>query len=235
MAEAASIDAWQESLERLRQEWAPLRTRSKPWGVDQAETRLRSLRQVRRDLVGRGLWLGGPTSALQVLGSHTDEATATRVLAWLTRPDGQHRMHETCLRVLFELAGVDPGPELDQVRVVPEDSRETVEPGPDDPRLTRADLVVYSRQATLLVEAKLYALEQRNQLDRLRACWSGDPRPAFLFLTRRPTEQASSHGLGSWPSSTWAHLGRRFRAAADSQPAVSNTARAFIDALEDIG
>lgn len=234
MTGAACVSAWQQSLERLRQEWAPLRLPSEPWDVDRAQARLLTLRQKRRDLIGRGLWLGGPNTALQVLGLHTDEATATRVLAWLARPDGQHRMHETCVRLLFELTGVDPGPDLDEVRVVLEDSRTTVDPDAYDPRLTRADLVVYSRQATLLIEAKLYALEQHNQLDRLRACWWGDPRVAFLFLTRHPTQQSSSHGLGTWPSSTWAELGSRLRAAAARQPAASSTALALIEALECI-
>ncbi len=230
----AYVNQWEARLERVRQEWEPLRRQHPPWSAQDAQDRFDELRGQRHDLTARGLWLGGPRNALQVLGLHTDEATATRVLAWLARPDGHHRLHETTLRLLFELARVDPGPRLEQVRVALEDSRETVDRGPEDPLLTRADLVVYTRQATLVVEAKLFALEQHNQLDRLRACWNGDPNPAFLFITRTTTTQTSSNRGGTWPTATWAHIAHRLRAAAFEQPTCSPTAHAFIDALEDI-
>ena len=205
---AATVHSWDQRLGVLAAEWARLRPPpAPPWSFDDAEQRMSAMLAERQDIVRAGHWLGGPATVLEALGLARDELSASRLLGWLLRPDGRHRLHEAPLRHLLALAGADGAHSpLDPVRVVLEESRETVGPVDGDPPVTRADLVVYARRCTLVVEAKVYAPEQRNQLDRLKRTWRDSPAPAFLFITRRSTVQLSSTVEGPWPAITWREL-----------------------------
>ncbi len=208
---AVDLHDWEVRLAAFKTEWQPLRPPPpEPWSAQDAEHRVAGMRAEHQDLVRRGAWLGGPTSVLEVLDVHTQELTVTRVLAWFLRPDGRHGLHDAPLRHVLRLAGADADADLHPVHVVLEDSRTTVEGDPNDPSLTRADLVVYTRQTTLVVEAKMYAPEQRNQLDRLKRCWRDDLAPAFLYVTRHTLPQTTARREGLWPATTWATLGGTF-------------------------
>lgn len=230
-----ALEGWEDRLAALRLQWAPLATpTAAPWSSARAELRTRAMREERDAIVRRGQWLGGPAGVLEVLGVQAEELAVTRVLAWLLRPDGRHGLHDGALRTVLEAAGAQLPEELHPVRIVLEDSRDTVDPGPGDPLLTRADLVVYMRSATLVVESKVYAVEQRNQLDRLRRCWAVDVAPAFLYVTRRPVRQLTSGREGAWPASTWSGLGAQLAAVA-ADAGAGPDAVALIDSLRRIG
>lgn len=227
-----TYDSWEQRLGRLEAEWARLRPPPlPPWSFDAAEHRMAAMLAERQDIVRAGQWLGGPATVLEALGLARDELSASRLLGWLLRPDGRHRLHEAPLRHLLSLVGAECADgTLDPVRVVLEESRETVGPADGDPAVTRADIVVYTRRCTLVVEAKVYAPEQRNQLDRLKRTWRDSPAPAFLFVTRRPTLQLSSTGEGPWPAVTWRELAEGLAVACPADapaevPAVLNSLR----------
>jgi hypothetical protein len=208
------VGKWQSDLDELANEWAPLRPPPPPrWSQAEAEQRLLALRAEQQRLIAGGAWLGGPYTVLEILGLAADELSVSRLLAWLLRPDGRHGLHDMPLRHVLALAGAPATGELDPVRIQLEEPRETVDPDPLDPLVTRADVVVYTRHATLVVESKVYAPEQRHQLDRLKRTWHDSVAPAFLFVTRTPTVQLTSAGEGAWHAVTWSDLAAGLLAA----------------------
>ncbi len=228
------LPSWEQRLATVRRDWA--RTRPPPpprWSADVAQERVAVLRAERRSIVGRGLWLGGAASVLELLHVDRLELPLTEVLAWFLRPDGHHGLFDQPLRYLLSLTGEDVEGNLDPVRVVLEESRPTLEPSATDPSYTRADLVVYTAHATLVIESKVYAPEQINQLDRLKRTWAGDLAPAYLFVTRSAAPQTSSHSQGAWPQVSWRDVADGF-ATCGTQRSPSIEALALINGLRRI-
>ncbi len=179
----ASLLAEERALDRLQ---LPL------W-----ERRFASARERQAELVSAGTWRGGPRTLLGALNLQDRELILTAGLAWLLRPDGHHGLGDSFLVALVARLDMDDVVTTDAVQVRLEETR----------RDTRADLVVYSNTWTLLVEAKVFAVEQPEQLDRLHALWADDPDVRFVFLTsgsRVPYTNVKSHDR--WTLLTWSDV-----------------------------
>lgn len=179
------------------------------------EARIRTMRARRDELVAAGLWRGGPRTLLAATGAAYQEQTLTAGLAWLLRPDGHHGLGFAVLdRLVRELGITRAATVRGGVRVETEDQRAE----------TKADLVVYGDDWTIVVEAKTFAAEQPEQLDRLHRRWRHDPAPRFVFLTRgarRPRTARESAGL--WRPLTWREVAvivREAEAVAGGSPGV---------------
>lgn len=126
-------------------------------------------------LVAGGKWLSGPSDLLGVAGVARNEMAHTRMLAWLLDPRGRHRLGDAVLQSLVHhVAAPAEVPSPLVVRSVHVshwcNGRE-------------ADIVVFGRDFTLVVEVKVDAPEQEKQCDDLYANYRGKPGPLFLFLT----------------------------------------------------
>ncbi|GAA2014227.1 hypothetical protein GCM10009719_26110 [Nocardioides kribbensis] len=103
-----------------------------------------------------------------------------------------------------------------RVRVVREETRA------DERGKTRADLVIYGTGWTLVVEAKTFAVEQPEQLDRLYRLWTDDPDPQFVFLTRGERDQKTAEvSAGRWTPLTWEQVADIASSAATSRAGVA--------------
>jgi hypothetical protein len=201
------VAGWREQIQPLLRQWDELRPPpSPPWSEPDARVKMRQMQEAQRRLGEQGLWLGGDRNLLQVLGMSRDELAHTRLLAWLVRPDGYHRAGRAALLALGA-AALSPDNLLSgSVHVALEEQRPTVDPRDGEPPTTRADLVVRTLRATLLIEAKLDALEQPSQLDRLRRTWAGEVGLHVLLVGRSSHQQVTSMDGGRWPATSWAKL-----------------------------
>ena len=221
--------------------------------VEEWSSTIDALRSQQRALKERGAWRAGPRTLLAALDVQYRELAMTAGFAWLLRPDGHHGLGSTVLAGLLDHLGVHPLVGLGRVRVVLEEQRadgggdSITEPGGGGPldvsdvtgselalvRDTRADLVVYGDDWTVVVEAKTFALEQDQQLDRLHRLWQDERSPSFVFLTRGRREATTavvSHG--QWQGLTWLQIARIVRAATADRTHVAPGVYDYIETLE---
>jgi hypothetical protein len=173
--------------------------------------------------VQTGRWRGGPRTLLAALDQHYRELAMTAGLAWLLRPDGHHGLGPVVLDGLLRYLAMDGSGAEAGVRVVLEEQRDE----------TRADLIVYGSDWTIVVEAKTFAVEQDRQLDRLYAHWRNEPAPCFVFLTRGqrlPTTAVESRGR--WRALTWEQVAEIARTAATPMTRAAPGVHDYIATLE---
>lgn len=227
LAASDPVAAWAQHLADLREQWARLpMTARRRWDGDAAAAELARLQAEQRWLTGAGLWRGGPTTLLEVLGLQWDELAMVRTLEWLLRPDGHHGLGDHLLRAAAVRAGAAEDADLSEVRMLLEESRATQDVPDGDRSRTRADLVVYTRGVTLVIEAKVLAAEQPEQLDRLRRTWQAEPGARFLFVTRDHPVQLTSAAEGPWHELTWSEIAD----VVDAHPSSSPEVRALVNA-----
>jgi len=139
-----------------------------------------------------------------------DEVRNCRVLAWLLDPLGAHGLGDRFLRsflVLVNDSRPDSTPielsDLDLVRILVEEARGD----------TRADIVIYGATWCVLIEAKIFAAEGRQQLTRLAELWAPDDGELVcVFLTRDRHSSMISAGDHQWDRCTWRELAGLVRA-----------------------
>lgn len=176
------------------------------------------MRAVQEQLVNRGAWRGGPRTLLAAIGVQYLELPLTTGLAWLLRPDGHHGLGSSLVVSLLDHLCPEAPRTVDasQVRIVREETRA------DERGETRADLVVYGTDWTLVVEAKTFAVEQPEQLDRLYRLWADEPDPQFVFLTRGNRDQKTAEvSAGRWTPLTWEQVADIASFAATSRAGVA--------------
>jgi hypothetical protein len=174
--------------------------------IPEWDVRLADMQATQQALLSSGRWRGGPRTLLAALDVQYRELAMTAGLAWLLRPDGHHGLGPSVLTALLLHLGVDGSGAEPGVRIVLEEQRDR----------TRADLVVYGPAWTLVVEAKTFAVEQEDQLDRLHAHWSEEPAPRFVFLTRGerlPMTAVASRD--AWRGLTWRQVAVLARTVAE--------------------
>ena len=149
-------------------------------------------------LVCDRLWVTGPSDFLDIIGLARHENTHSRMLKWLLNPTGRHGLGCALVRRLVEYCDVKLVPAHLAVRKV------TFSQWRND---READLVVWSKDFTLVIENKVDAPEQPRQCDDLYANFKTENAPLFLFLTPdgRPPRTATapcaqrSFKTLSWP------------------------------------
>lgn len=188
------------------------------WGI-----RLAELRSTQRKLLSAGRWRGGPRTLLAAVDVHYRELAMTAGLAWLLRPDGHHGLGDALLSGLLNEIGLDARESVRGLRIELEEAREE----------TRADLVLYSADWTVVVEAKTFAPEQKRQLDRLYQRWRDEPDPHFVFLTRgQRAQKTARHSRGHWQGMTWRQLADLIRDAVGARTGVAPGVHDYLNTLE---
>jgi hypothetical protein len=149
-------------------------------------------------LVSDRLWLTGPSDFLQIVGLARHENSHSRLLAWLLKPTARHGLgYEFVERLVEHCTGEPVSVPLVVRKVTFSEWRNDRE----------ADIVVWGRDFTLVIENKVDASEQPNQCEDLYENFKNENAPLFVFLTpdgRNPhtaTTRCSQHAFKtlSWP------------------------------------
>ncbi|KQS69274.1 PD-(D/E)XK nuclease family protein [Modestobacter sp. Leaf380] len=201
---------WQAKIDDLSAEWGSMHVPSPDLGD------WNRLMTVMTSEVGQlratSQWRSGPRTLLEALGLHHRELALTAGLGWLLDPDGHHGLGSAFLEDFLAALGV-PMPAPGPVSIQLEEQR----------NITRADLVLRCPQVTVLIEAKVWALEQPQQCARLASEWA-DESPVLVYLTPRgvhPTTAGSS--LDEWRTLSWGDVAEavaRAAARSDAAPGV---------------
>ena len=152
-----------------------------------------------------GRWVRGGRDLLTIVGLNRWELAHSAALAWLLDPYGSHSLGTRFLAVLADRVGaVIATTERIDVRV--EESRTT-----SAGETTRADVVVAGETWTLVIEVKVDAGEGTRQAARLFECWSPDPQPTFVFLTRtgHPPTTTDADCHDAWVPVSWRWVTRQ--------------------------
>lgn len=155
-----------------------------------------------------GLWVRGGTDLLTIVGLNRWELAHSSALAWLLDPFGSHQLGAEFLISFAAKVGA-PIDANERVEVRVEESR-TTKLG----QVTRADVVVAGETWTLLIEVKVDAIEGPRQAARLYECWSVDPCPSFVFLTRtgEPPGTVDDDCRDAWVPVTWRWMAQELEA-----------------------
>ncbi|WP_256840370.1 PD-(D/E)XK nuclease family protein [Ornithinimicrobium faecis] len=185
---------------------------------------LRQMQQEVRALKAQGRWRTGGRTLLNALMVHHDEVILCRGLAWLLTPDGWHGLGSSVLAGLLDALDLPTGG-AGEAQVVIEEQREE----------TRADIIIRYQEATVLIEAKVWAGEQYEQADRLARRWE-DEDPTLVFLTRdRRLPITAVESRDSWRAVSWQDLTIIIRRAIDHCPDPSPGAIEYSQTLEHYG
>ena len=123
---------------------------------------------------------------LSILGRSRREAYHSALLAWLLNPQARHGLGPAFLNgIIRHCAPEISFSDLHRARCELEVHRVD----------TRADIVVFAPQFTLVIENKVDAGEQPCQCDRLYEHFGRDPGAVFLFLS--PSGRAPQTASGS--------------------------------------
>lgn len=209
-------------FEAMRDEWRALHHEHDP--IPDWEEQFAVMCAEEEGLRARGLWRTGGRTLLHEMGLHRSEVHLCRGLAWLLTPDGWHGLGEGFLSGLLSALAI-PTDGAARALVVTEESRAA----------TRADIVVRLPQRTLLIEAKVFALEQPRQCDRLAHEWA-DEAPHLMFLTRRGVRPSTAvESRDAWKTMTWRQVAQIAKDVAAANCDVSHGALEFIDTLYQYG
>lgn len=161
-----------------------------PIGVAAWKVDIEHLSAEQQDLVKSGRWVVGVDDILGIIGRSRHEAYHSAMLAWLLNPLAKHGMGAALLARLLQHSGVGDDPSLHRARV----ESEVVRGG------TRADIVVFCPDVTLVIENKVDAGEQARQCDRLYERFGDEPGAVFLYLTPngRAPQTATGASRDAW-------------------------------------
>ena len=174
-------------------------------------------------LVFDGLWVTGPSDFLEIIGLARHENTHSRMLEWLLNPTGRHGLGCALVRRLVEhCMKPKPVPAPLAVRKVKfsqwRNDRE-------------ADLVVWGKDFTLVIEIKVDAPEQPRQCDDLYANFKNENAPLFLFLTpdgRPPRTATAPCAQRSFKTLSWPQVRAMIETALNESRPASRAAGAVV-------
>lgn len=125
-------------------------------------------------LVAGGEWLRGPEDLFNMIGLGRNEVRHSTMIAWLFDPLARHGLDPGFLEAVLDEVFPDESHDVDGLITV-----ETEVARGD----TRADIVVWGKDFTLITETKVDAEEGYRQCDRLYEHFNTEPGALFLFLT----------------------------------------------------
>lgn len=141
----------------------------------------------RQELIQSGQWLLGPADLLEIIGQARRETFHCAILCWLMDPDMPHGLGDNFIRRVLDRIDPDLAARSDLFRGATfncEVSR----------KRSRADLVVMADLFTLVIEAKVDAIERPSQCDDLFLDYCDERDPHFVFLTPRGIKAQTASG-----------------------------------------
>ena len=192
------VPSWKARMCAMEREWKEITVRRTMTLLDEWCGAMTKMRGQHDRLVSDGLWLTGPSDFLEIVGLARHENTHSRMLEWLLTPTARHGLGCGLVeRLVKHCAGELVSAPLAVRRVAFSVWRNNRE----------ADLVVWGRNFTLVIENKVDASEQPSQCDDLYENFKYEPAPLFVFLTpdgRKPhtaTTRCSQRAFNSlsWP------------------------------------
>jgi hypothetical protein len=121
-----------------------------------------------------GRWTRGPEDLLSLIGEARRELAHSALLAWLLDPEGRHQVGTRLLERL--LRGTWPDGNFEDLHRVWVE-REVTQGD------ARADIVIFGRGFTIVIENKVNAPEGPMQCERLYQGFARDTGVLFAFLT----------------------------------------------------
>jgi PD-(D/E)XK nuclease superfamily len=198
-------DVFAVELARMVELWESIASETNP--VPGWESEIARIRDQQARLRATGQWRSGGRTLLHALWVHHNEVMMCRGLAWLLTPDGWHGLGTAVLDGLLVHLGV-PTEGSARAVVTTEESRGD----------TRADVLVRFEGVAVLIEAKIWALEQRQQADRLADDF-GEETPHLVFLTREgnlPSTAVTSRDR--WHPITWSTIAEIVASGVSTMP-----------------
>lgn len=150
-----------------------------------------------------------------VVGLDRNEVRTARVLAWLLDPSGSHGFGGSVLDALW--SHISPEIRPFALTTVQHVQREAVPLGNGE---NRVDIEILGADFLLIIEVKIDAAEQPNQLQRYaeiarsKAQFRQLRNHCVLYLTCRRRPQADSHAI----SITWADVAKAIQRASHGRP-----------------
>lgn len=161
-------------FDELKREWQTLVVDRRAVTMSEWQIVFDGIRRTYDDLVSSGHWLCGRDDLLWVIGVSRRETFHSAVLAWLLTPTRRHGMGAEFLKRFLACLEIQADQaRLHRARVQCEVARLE----------TRADIVVWGEDFTLVIENKVDAGEQSRQCERLFDRFRDERSPFFVFLT----------------------------------------------------
>lgn len=129
-----------------------------------------------QQLRASGQWISGPSDLLGVIGKSRRETYHSAVLAWLLDPGAPHGLSTRFLEAILKEC-------RPKAAIGAESLASTVTECEVARSKSRADIVVWSRDVTIVVEAKVDHVERPEQCDDLYADFREEQDALFVFLT----------------------------------------------------
>lgn len=214
---------WEDQFQGMEQEWVAIGRRELNCLLDEWQPAMADMTREYHSLVANGSWVSGPSDFLSIIHRQRDELTHSRLLAWLLTPTGRHGLGSAFLTRLLEYCRGTPIPALPTVRDV------TCEYTRND---RRADVVVWGRDFTLVIENKVDAGEQPAQCDDLYECFRDEPDPLFVFLSpdgRPPTTATTDAARAAFKAISWPRVRVMIEDVAGSATSQVTIAAAVVD------
>ena len=184
----ALLADWRGAIRTMEHSWGEIAARRTKNLLAEWHEAMAAMRYQQDRLVSDGLWLTGPSDFLDIVGLARHENTHSRMLAWLLMPTARHGLGPGLVRRFVEhCTGQTASAALAVERVAFSEWRNDRE----------ADLVVWGRNFTLVIENKVDASEQPSQCDDMFENFKNEKEPLFLFLTPDGREPQTATTPGS--------------------------------------
>ena len=193
----ALLADWRSAIRTMEHSWVEIAARRTKILLAEWHEAVAAMRCQQDRLVSDGLWLTGPSDFLDIVGLARHENTHSRMLAWLLMPTARHGLGWGLIgRLVDHCTGETASPPLAVRRVAFSEWRNERE----------ADLVVWGRNFTLVIENKVDASEQPGQCDDLFENFKNEVEPLFLFLTpdgRKPHTATTPRSQRAFRTLSW--------------------------------
>lgn len=163
----------ENQFQLLRAEWTALLEARRREVSERWVTSVGPMRAEYDALLAAGRWTRGPGDFFSIVGLSRSEVHHSAMVAWLLDPSARHGLGDHFLRNLLAVCFSDETAEFDVRSVECEVSRGD----------TRADIVVWGDQQTLVIENKVDAPEGDRQCDRLYERFGDEIGARFVFLS----------------------------------------------------
>lgn len=210
------VSSWKARFGAMEHQWSEIALRQTRALLADWHASVSEMRRQHDRLVSGGLWVGGPADFLDIIGRARDENTHSRLLEWILNPTARHGLGSELVRRLVQHCTGEPVPVPVVRRVVFSYWRNGRE----------ADLVVWGRNFTLIIENKVDASEQPAQCDDLYENFKNEIAPLFLFLTphgSQPFTATTPEARRAFTTLSWPEVRSMLEAALnESRPATAS-------------